>query len=350
LETATGDSYRILVVDDFGPWKTYLTAKLSENPTFQVVGLASYGLEAALKAAELRPDLTLMDISLPKLNGIEAARRIRTLSPDAKILFLSQDVDPDVVRAALGAGGLGYVVKSDAESELFQAMESVMLGTGFVSSQLRGHDFTDFIDAKPAVPGPLNQSIEPTSALLSQSRIFDHRHEIAFYGDDASFLDRCTRFIGAGLAAGNAVIVTATPSDRNNLRRRLESEGHDVVEAIARGRYFALEPAEFLSTFMVNRLVDADRFAKAARSLIETALKAATGKHPRVSACGGSAPLLYAHGNATAAVQLEKLWDEITREYDVESLCGYPIEGFRDDEMSPFYHQLCAEHSAVYSR
>jgi len=124
------------VVDDFVPWRNYLVAKLGENAALQVVGFASDGAEAVLKAAELHPDLILMDVNLPELSGIQAAARIRGLSPETKILFLSQYVDFDVAMAALDAGGLGYVVKSDAENELLAAVEAVISGKRFVSALL----------------------------------------------------------------------------------------------------------------------------------------------------------------------------------------------------------------------
>jgi DNA-binding NarL/FixJ family response regulator len=133
------------VVDDFVPWRNYLLAKLGENPALQVVGVASDGAEAVLKAAELHPDLILMDVNLPELNGIKAAARIRGMSPESKILFVSQNLDFDVALAALDAGGLGYVVKSDAQDELLTAVEAVMSEKRFVSALLASRDFTSVL-------------------------------------------------------------------------------------------------------------------------------------------------------------------------------------------------------------
>jgi DNA-binding NarL/FixJ family response regulator len=124
------------VVDDFADWRLCIRKKLHENRGLQVIGVASDGLEAVLKAKELQPDLILLDIGLPKLNGIEAARRISKVAPESRILFLSQERDADVAQAALSAGGDGYVVKSDAEDELFAAVEAVMLGEKYLSPRL----------------------------------------------------------------------------------------------------------------------------------------------------------------------------------------------------------------------
>jgi DNA-binding NarL/FixJ family response regulator len=104
----------------------------------QVVGEASDGLEAVQKAKELQPDLICLDIGMPILNGIEAAHRISKLVPAAKILFISQDSDPEVIAAALGNGAKGYVFKLDAVRELLLAVESVLRGQRFISPGVTG--------------------------------------------------------------------------------------------------------------------------------------------------------------------------------------------------------------------
>jgi len=100
----------------------------------QVIGEASDGLEAVQKAEELKPDLILLDIGLPTLSGIEAAHRISKLVPSATVLFLSQEIDADVVAAALSNGAGGYVLKLDAIQELLPAVESVLRGQRFIST------------------------------------------------------------------------------------------------------------------------------------------------------------------------------------------------------------------------
>ena len=125
---------RILLVDDFAAWRRYVLENLRRNRNLQVVDVASDGLEAVFKAEVLQPDLILLDIGLPKLNGIEAARRIRKLAPDSKIIFLTQESSADSVETALSLGARGYVVKAEAERDLLAAVEAVMLGRTFVSS------------------------------------------------------------------------------------------------------------------------------------------------------------------------------------------------------------------------
>jgi DNA-binding NarL/FixJ family response regulator len=127
---------RVLVVDDFEPWRQQVCAILQARPDFTVVAEAADGLEAVQKATELQPDLILLDIGLPTLSGIDAADRISRLVPTAKILFVSQENDTDLVAAALRNGAKGYVRKQNARSELLSAVEAVLRGDRFVSEGL----------------------------------------------------------------------------------------------------------------------------------------------------------------------------------------------------------------------
>jgi len=129
-------SLRILVVEDFAPFSQFIRSTLAERPDVQVIGEASDGLEAVHRAEELKPDLILLDIGLPTLNGIEAARQIRQLCPESKIIFVSQESDADIVQEALSFGALGYVVKTMAGGELLTAIKAVCGGRLFVGGGL----------------------------------------------------------------------------------------------------------------------------------------------------------------------------------------------------------------------
>jgi DNA-binding NarL/FixJ family response regulator len=130
-------SVRILLVDDFAFWRQAVSSILLAKPELQVVGEASDGLEAVQKAVEVRPDLILLDIGLPTLNGIEVARQILKLVPESKILFLSQESSPEIIQAALTTGAQGYVVKAMAGRDLLPALDSVL------SSEPRQFHFLD---------------------------------------------------------------------------------------------------------------------------------------------------------------------------------------------------------------
>jgi len=127
---------RVLVVDDFEDWRHRICQIFEDSPDLLVVRLVTDGLEAVRQARELQPDLIVLDVELPSLNGIDAARLIHDLCPTTKILFLSLNSDLDIVRAALGAGGRGYVLKTHAIPELLAGARAVVAGKQFVGSGL----------------------------------------------------------------------------------------------------------------------------------------------------------------------------------------------------------------------
>jgi DNA-binding NarL/FixJ family response regulator len=129
-------AFRTLIAEDYEEFRQLLRRTLLEDPQYVIVAEASDGLQAVQQAQELQPDLVLLDLSLPKLNGMQAGRRIRRLSPNSKIVFLSQESSPEIMQGALRMGALGYVLKSDA-TELPDGLETVMKGMQFVSSGLR---------------------------------------------------------------------------------------------------------------------------------------------------------------------------------------------------------------------
>jgi len=182
LETS---SVRVLVVDDFEPFRRFICSTLGKRLELQIVGEACDGLEAVRKAAELHPDLIVLDIGLPSLNGIEAARRIRKVSPESKILFMSLESSADVVQEALALGSLGYVVKAHAGSELLEAVKAVLEGRQFLSSGLSNYHFAATSDSKTLHRLCRNEA--PPSPPLAKTPI-TRSHEVEFYSDDAAFV------------------------------------------------------------------------------------------------------------------------------------------------------------------
>jgi DNA-binding NarL/FixJ family response regulator len=344
-------STRVLVVEDSEPFRTFICSTLGRRQELRIVGDVADGLQAVLKAQELQPDLIVLDIGLPSLNGIEVGRRIRKVSTKPRILFVSQESSADVVQHALSLGACGYVVKMDAGRELLAAVDAVLRGEQFVGTRFAGQDFSGASDIAASGEGA---SEGFRRRMVFASRPLDkgiaRRHEAEFYSDEGSFLDGFTRFIGAALMIGKAVIVVATESHRDSLLTRLQTHGLDIGAAIEEGRYIPLDAADTLSTFMVNGSPDPVRFLKVAGDLIVGAAKAVNGEPSRVAACGECAPLLWAQGNAEAAIRVEHLWDEIGKAHDVDILCGYPLAGFQGGVGSHIFERICAEHSVVHSR
>ena len=317
---------RILVADDFEGWRRQVRLLFQARPQWQIIAEVSDGSEAVQKVAALKPDLIVLDIGLPKLNGIEAARGMRHLFPTSTIVFLSLNNDPDVVRAALSTGALGYVHKTDVQRDLLPAIEAVLQGRQFVSSSIKGY--------------------KPAHVLATKA---PHRHEVLFYPDDAVFLDSCTRFIAAALDAGNVAAVVATESHRDSLFQRLKAVGLDVDAEIKHGRYISLEVAKTLSTFMVNDMPDWERFFEVVGGLVSGAAKAGKGEHSRVAMWGECGPLLWAEGKVDAAIRLEQLLNWLATIYEFDVLCAYALSSFHGEEHWHIFQSICTEHSAAYS-
>jgi DNA-binding NarL/FixJ family response regulator len=128
---------RLLVVDDHAVVRRSICSLLSQDPTLDVICETASGEEAVEKAGELHPDLVLLDIGLPRISGIEAARQIRRVSPNSQIIFLSQHDSLNMAKEAMKVGGHGYVTKIDAGPELLKAIHAVREGTRFVSQRIR---------------------------------------------------------------------------------------------------------------------------------------------------------------------------------------------------------------------
>ena len=135
----TSKSVRILVVDDCEPWRDFIVNTLKKEPGLEIIGQVSDGSAAVQQTHQLKPDLILLDIGLPTLNGIQAATQIRESSPSSKILFISENHHVDIVERALSTGAGGYVIKSEAAGELVPAIKAVLAGKRFISASLTGH-------------------------------------------------------------------------------------------------------------------------------------------------------------------------------------------------------------------
>jgi DNA-binding NarL/FixJ family response regulator len=321
---------RVLIVDDHEFWRSHISSVLRENLQCEVIGEAADGPEAVQQAERLKPDLIVLDVGLPTLNGIEVARRILAGAPDSKILFLSEHRSPEVAQAALATGADGYVIKSDAGSEFLPAIDAIIQGRPFVSARFAGHGLE-----------------EASRARVAQKT---RRHEVEVCQDEASMLDGFARFAAASLESGSAAIVVTTSSHRTMLQQRVRACGLDVDRAIEEGRYVWRDVADTLSAVMVDGLPDEARFWKAATTLVAAAARSSTRTPARVTACGECARTLWSGGNAAAAIRLEHLWDELARTHGVDVLCGYSVDAPLPDEQHRFFERICAEHSAVRSR
>lgn len=339
---------RILVADGFEPWRRFVSSFLQKQPEWLVIAEASDGLEAVQKALEHKPDLILLEVSLPTLNGIEAARLIRELAPNSKIIFASTHYELAYVQEALRAGASGYVLKASLASELVKAVKAALQGNRFVSSSLK--EIPDESEETQALDGLTGDQVPESTEGLREKTKTACRHELQFYSDDERLIDNFAVFIHDALKADNSAVLAATEAHRAGILRQLQSRGLNIDAAIDQGRYISVDVAETVARFMGGDQVDRHQFFKVAGKCIASAANAAQGAPRRVFACGECAPLLLARGKAEEAVQLERLWNELAKMHEVDILCGYALGSFDSTEGGAIFRRICAEHCAVVDR
>ncbi|HEX7962061.1 MAG TPA: response regulator transcription factor, partial [Terriglobales bacterium] len=186
---------RVLLVDDFESFRRFAASAIGTRPELQIIGEASDGLEAVRKAEELQPDLILLDIGLPMLNGIEAAQRIRQACPQSKILFVSGDSSIGMVQGALATGASGYVVKSNAGRDLLTAIDAVLRGEQFLRNRSEINNFLsrenrtrDFLDARgnAAVHSRALESCDRSTDPALHKANGASNHRVHFYTKEES--------------------------------------------------------------------------------------------------------------------------------------------------------------------
>jgi DNA-binding NarL/FixJ family response regulator len=323
LEKST---FRVLIVDDYEPWRRFILSSLLKWPQLRVVGEACDGREAVQKAQQLQPDLILLDIGLPTMNGIEAAKQIRKQSPNARILFCSENLSPDVAEEALRAGGGGYLFKSDAGRDLLSAVTSVIQGKRFVSRTLAGHAF----ETSHSTP------------------VRDQGHVVQFYTDDDVLLDGLAALFGSSLADGKSVAAIMTSSHRSGLERRLLGQGVNVSEA-THGRLCILDADQALSECMEPGGPSRERFLLQFGNMLRTLQAATMAKRSGVVVFGEMVAVLWAQKKYDAAIRMEELWNELALTCSFYLCCAYPANAFREGSTLIPYAEICAQHSNVLS-
>jgi CheY-like chemotaxis protein len=311
------DKPKVLLVDDHIPVLKSVSKLLA--PDFDVVAAVTDGSRAVDAAMRLAPDVILLDITMPELDGFQTVSELKRLGSGAKVVFLTMHEGDDYVAAAVTAGAQGYVVKSRIRKDLTSALNHVLADRLFVPS----------LTSLLAVAGDGNG------------------HAAQFYVEDRSIVNETAGFLGTALKRGDVAVVVATEEIRSEVAQRLQSRGWDLAAIGEQGRYIAWDAADALARIMRNGLPDVDLLAELVDAVERSRLAFSDRPNSRVTIFGELSVLLCRSGNAEGAIQLERLWSRLTSALPFLTLCGYPVQCFQDTAHPDLFSNVCAEHWAV---
>ena len=334
-----GPIVRALIVEDSSEWRFELRRIVEGDPTLCVVGEAKNGAEGVRLASDLTPDIILLDLGLPILNGIEVATTVFGSGKHPKIIFVSENRSLEIAQQAFNIGALAYVVKSEVRRELLAAIHSVLQGKQFASKSLQ----LDGSVVHPSSEHPLHHKGDTASSVHAVG----FRHEVAFYENDSHLEAGFSECAKAAIHAQKAVLLVATETHRTNIYRRLSAEGIDLNILIATGTYNELDATSALSRIMINNSPDPLRCREILEGVVRNIPTLGGAGNRELAICAECAPTLLMQGEVKAAMELERHWDALSRAHPIDTLCGYFWDAFPDRDDSPMFQQICAEHTAI---
>jgi CheY-like chemotaxis protein len=312
-----GRPLRVIVADDHQDFGEAATGILAH--TCDVVATVRDGASAIAATAEFEPDVVVLDIAMPGLDGFQTASRIRASGSSARIVFLSNYTGDDFVLAGVTRGASAFVSKSEMRRDLAEAVNHVVEGRSFV----------------------------PSASVLPQwRRPAGRRHDLLPYATDERFVSAVMGFFDSALDAGDSIIAVVSAPHREALDAEFERRGVDIAAVADSGRYATVDSAAALESILVHGIPDSDLFAAALDTLVQRGLSAAMVSNPHVTIFGEIAPLLYARGDHDAMLRLERIANEYTVTRPVSILCCYSTGCFDD---APVHAGICGHHSTVVS-
>jgi CheY-like chemotaxis protein len=340
---------RILIVDDSELMRRGIRSLLGKRTDWLVCGEAKDGLEATEKARELRPDVVLMDLSMPRMGGAEAIRILRAEFPDTAVIIVSQN-DPDVLRRhAAELGAYGYIAKGDLTRDLVDMVERVggndrsLPDSFYLSRSVRAVEDGRGVSADRKVAGGERVQkglAEAWSSVLTGAGPRDH---IVQLYQDQQFLNRAVcRFAAAAIANGEGVILIPTIAHWDAFKSRLKDEV-DVKAAEERGQLTIVNADEFLPAFLRDGMPDSPVFLALAANVVSRAR--GEGRYPKVRCWGEMVSLLWERGDIAASMNLEDLFDQLAQQQNMAVFCSFLMDNFDGEVHARILPRLGENHS-----
>ena len=317
MNTAAPARPRVLLADDYLPFLESISRLLAD--AFDVVAIAGNGHQALDLARRLRPAVVVLDIAMPDLDGFQTVKQLRRDGPETRVVFLTMHRDDELVAAAIHAGAHGYVVKSRAHLDLISAIDHALARRLFVPS------------------------------LTSLTTVAGGRHAVQFHANDSHFLDDVSRFVGTTLRSGGQIVLVTSEATRIGVEQRLQARQMNLAMLAERGQYVAQDSAHALLHVMNDGRPDKGRLAEMIEGLDGLRLAFQKGPRSRLTIFGDMSAVLCRDGNFEAALELERIWNELTRALPFFTVCSYPIDCFEHSEARKQLPCVCDEHCAVTS-
>jgi CheY-like chemotaxis protein len=305
-----------LIVDDHPEMLRRVSALLESR--FDVIGVARDGYEALDLAPSLAPDVIVLDVVMPRLDGLQVAARFQELGLPARVVVMTSHDDEDYVEQAFRAGARGFVHKTRLAVDLVRALDHV-------------HDGRFFL---PSLPSLL--AVADAGA-----------HALQFHSYDRRFILGVSSLINRALRRGHVAAVVATTAVRAGVAEQLQSYGWHVGDAGDYGRYHAIDAAESLAGIMRDDRPDPERLGESVAALERLRVETADPADGRLTLVGEIAVPLLLSGDTDGAMEIERLWNALTRDLPWLGVCCYPMSYFADLPTPHLFHDVCAEHGAV---
>ena len=350
-------SVRILIVDDNETVRRGLRSFLSSRTDFSICGEAADGLDAIEKTKALQPDIVLMDITMPRMSGLDSTRIIRRELPESKIIIISQN-DPAIIHRQAGeVGAAGSVAKADVSRDLIPMIENLCQRNteiAAIRTSQKGHAPDVLIPegsvshrSKFGMEGKIGGHMngddhnEPWCSLLADAAPRDH---IVQLYQDEKFLSRAVcRFAVSAINHGEGVILVPTSEHWNALRPRLEAEGVDIKATQASGQLTVVDADQLLPEFMRGAMPDAPLFLGLAG---ETIARAHGGdRFTKVRWWGEMVNVLWERGDVAASMGLEDLFHRLAHDQEIAIFCSFLMDNFDGDVHARMLPRLGQNHS-----